>query len=225
MARVASASTGAQANWLYSTEDSYLDLLVPGYFDSSFTDFRVDDLIQVKTADNYFIFAVISSDKNGVFVKSISFQRNLALVANSVAIQEPVGLDNPLQIEFGPAQEANDGSLTLSADGTLSVNITDSYSLIVLLQYTRDANGGDALSFARATLNGVQIGVSLAMEANISDQTIPMQFTYENTLMAGDEIKFELYRDSEGRNDGSLKSFPSTIGWAASASASLRVSR
>lgn len=225
MARVASASTGAQANWLYRTTDNIITVLDDNYFVSAFTDLRVDDLIQVKTQDRYFFVSIISVSRSEVITLNVTMDKRAVLFGASFNNQIPVAVDSPIQVEFGPSVLASDGSVSLSTNGDITFLITDIYSLVGLFEYNRQSSGGVTLAFLRATLNGVQLGNSIAIEANTSSQTQPLQFLFEAVFTKGDVLKMEFYRDSTGFDDGELRPQNSAIGWNSSPSASVRIAR
>jgi hypothetical protein len=79
LARVASASTGAQANWLFKTEDDLTTVLDIKYFGEVAPQLRVDDVIQCRLTDRYINLSVLNVDSanNEVITQQIDFQTPL----------------------------------------------------------------------------------------------------------------------------------------------------
>lgn len=152
----------------------------------------------------------------------------------SVAVtQDPVGLDNPLQVEFGPAKLTSADPVNLLADGTVVINEPGSYVMIVVLNVGRSAAAQTSFMFIRFELNGVQLGttfVDILENANVI-HTLDLSASVNagiaeiGNLSVGDEIKTFIYRDSAGTNDGGLVSVTSSIGWNTSPTAAISVSK
>lgn len=229
MARVASASTGAQANWLYRTEDLTSEILSTGYFDKSFTDLKVDDLIQVKNGQGYTLISILTSSHQGVTVEKTTFLGEITpleiLAASSLATQDPGALDTPLQVEFGPAQGGPSDPVQMDANGLLTINETGVYGMRTIFSVSRTTSPGTAYIFVRFLIDNVQLGNPIAAVLSEDDITIPLELTFTGFLLAGTQVRAEFYRDSQGNDDGSLEPRTSTIGWGQSPSASARIQK
>lgn len=227
MARVASASTGAQANWLYRTDDTFIDILAPGYFDDAYTNLKVDDVIQIKDVAAYDYVSVISSDVSSVVVEQITFASTgpiEALFGQDFTSQEPVGLDNPLVLTFGADQGTPTDAIQLIGS-VIHFNQDGVYGIRIFLSFTRTTVPGTTFLFLRGVLNGGQIGSPAAIIISDVDTTIPVELTFLGRFNEGDELTLELYKDSAGVDDGSLQPRTSGIGWGTAPSASIRVSK
>jgi len=226
MARVASASTGAQANWLYRTGDTFLEVLTTGYFNDAYTNLRTDDVIQIKDVDAYDYVSVISSDVSGVVVEQVTFASSPVevLFGVDVSSQEPLGLDNPLVLNFGPDQGIPTDPVQLIGS-VIRFNQGGVYNVRILLSFTRSTVPGTTFLFLRGVLNSVQIGSPGAVIISDVNTTIPIELTFLLPFNDGDELFLELYKDSIGVDDGALEPRLSSIGWGTSPSASIRVSK
>jgi hypothetical protein len=143
------------------------------------------------------------------------------LSAASFAAQIPSGTDAPLQIELGAAQGLASDPVQLSALGAITINERSLYQINIELSVRRTSSVQEAIIFGRMLINSVQSGPPIALIINLDDMTIPMQFTIFQTFDVGDVLTFEIYRDSNGSNNGQLDSFASTIGWGDSPSAAI----
>ncbi len=229
MARVASASTGAQANWLYRTTDLMLDILALGYFDKSFTDLKIDDLIQIKNNEVYTFVAILTSSHHGVTVEEISFGLPdtplETLIAFSLVNQLPTTTDTPIQIEFGAAQGTPSDPTQIDENGVVTINQDGIYGFRYIFSVSRTTSAGEAYIFLRALADGVQVGNPLSVIIADDEMTIPLELTFTSFLPAGTTVSSELYRDSQGINNGGLETRASTIGWGQSPSAALRLTK
>lgn len=233
MARVASASTGAHAMWLYlSDTDTTADMAAADYFNGAYTDVRVDDLISVRATDKYTFFRVVdvAFDKRVVVVAEQFFgDANVAatevLIARSLSDQQPAGADLPIQIEFGAAQGGPTDPVQIDAAGLVTFNEAGLYQIRTLLSVSRTTSGGEAIIFIRGLFNGVQVGAPVAAIIDDDEMTIPLEFTTVGNINPGTTFALEFVRDSAGTNNGGLTSFTNSIGWGTSPSASLRIVR
>ena len=228
MARVASASTGAHAMWLYLTSDTIADVLAPGYFDGSFTDFRVDDVISLKYNLGYKYLSVTKSDKTGVDVVETDFgstEINSVLVASELVSQSPTALDVPVPITFGAAQGGPSDPVQIDAAGLTTFNLAGIYRVRVVLSISRVTAPGEAFFFFRGLFNGVQVGNPVSCIMTDDEMTIPLEFTFTGSISAATTMTFEMVRDSAGNNDGGLDARTSSVGWGTSPSASLRIDK
>lgn len=149
---------------------------------------------------------------------------NRLIDGESVAVsQDPAGLDTPLQLEFGPAIDA--GEVTLSAAGAITFVTGGLYRVKVSVQLGRSGGAGTSVIFLRALVNGAQAGRSLAYK--LDDPNIIINFSDEAwlDLPPGAIITYEMVRDSTGNNSGSAISTAPTLGWNTSPSAAVRVEK
>ncbi len=145
------------------------------------------------------------------------------LIAESVADQNPVGLDNPLQIEFGSAQ--NSDAIDLAADGTLTVKEIGVYLIFTTFYYSRASSAGEAHFFIRLLKDGVQQGNAIGIVQTDDDITTPM-FLSSTVAIEGTvptDFTVECVRDGGGVDSGGLRSITSTIGWGQTPSARMRI--
>ena len=226
MARVASASTGAQANWMYRTTDSFSDVIAPNYFNDAFTGLRVDDVIQVKYLDGYKFISITQSDNNAVVVKTIDFSSQLpeVLLGFSFDNQDPITTDTPIKIELGGTIGDSNDQVSM-VDNVIHINQEGTYLFRMIFSVTRPSSVGIAFIFIRGLVNGVQLGNPVAVSLSDDDMTIPLEYTFSSFLPAGTTLSMEMYRDSAGTDSGGLTSLPSLIGWGNAPSASIRITR
>ena len=145
------------------------------------------------------------------------------MIAESVADQDPAGLDNPLQIEFGPPQ--NTGIMDLAADGTLTIKEIGVYLVFSTFYFSRTSSAGQVHFFIRTLQDGIQIGNPIAIIQTDDDITTPI-FLSSTTAITGivpTEFTFECVRDGDGVDSGGLRSVTSSIGWGQTPSARMRI--
>lgn len=146
------------------------------------------------------------------------------LRAQSFVTQEPVAVDTPIQVSFGPAQ--NNGIFDVDALGSLTALQTGQYNARLRLQMGRTGNPGVSIVFMRTLLNGVQIGSSVATALDDADNIVPTTFTGVLSLVVNDIVTVEIYRDSVGNNSGGVfTQVASLAGWVDSPSTSAVFSR
>lgn len=228
LARVASASTGAQANWLYRTQDTIDTVLAVNYFNDYFTSLKIDDVLQVKAINGYFFLSVIQSDFTQVAVTAIAFnpipQPTEVLVGFSFDDQNPVGLDTPVTIEIG-GTIGNVNDPVSMVNNVIQTNQEGIYGYRFLFPISRPSAAGIAYIFIRALVNGVQFGNPIAVALDDNNMSIPLEFTFTTFMPVGTLLVMEIYRDSAGNDSGGLLSISSSITWGQSASASVRVTK
>ena len=128
----------------------------------------------------------------------------MVLYSFSTALsQEPSGLDSPIKVEFGTPQYSN-GDIILHPDGDIECVTPGLYLTLVDLEIGRTSNNGEALIFGRNTRNGVQVGQSKFASIDAVKFNLPFQFTVPSRLSVGDVSTVEIYRDSQGVDDGGL---------------------
>jgi len=145
------------------------------------------------------------------------------LIAESVADQNPAGLDTPLQVEFGAAQFTD--SMDLAADGTLTVKEGGVYLVFTTFYFSRTSSVGQVHFFIRLLKDGVQQGNPIGIVQTDDDVTTPI-FLSATTSVEGvvpTDYTVECVRDADGVNSGGLRSIASSIGWGQTPSARMRV--
>jgi hypothetical protein len=145
------------------------------------------------------------------------------LVAESVADQDPSGLDNPLQVEFGPAQSTD--SVDVAADGTWTVKEKGVYLIFSTYYFSRTSSTGQVHFFIRLLVDGVQEGNPIGIIQTDDDVTTPIFLSTVVSVSGTVPIDFtvECVRDADGVNSGGLRSIESSIGWGQTPSARLRI--
>lgn len=158
-----------------------------------------------------------------------SAEREILFTGRSTAIsQNPVGLDAPLQVEFGTAQGGINTPLQMDASGNITVNEEGTYYLTITLQAGRTGASGVSLVYGRLLVDGLQSGGSVLAELDNANIIIPLQFNVVTPLTVGQVVTVEIYRDSVGNNSGGLiEGIPSLSGsgWGSAETASITASR
>ena len=148
----------------------------------------------------------------------------LLLNAIDLTDQLPTTLDVPIQVSFGGLQTTTD--FDLSAAGDLTCNTTGTYFFTWNFRFARTSGTGTAFIVLRFTLNGSQIGNSLAAGIAGATDTFPFSLSTTLPLTAADVLKIEIVRDGAGNNDGGLKTFSPSLGtWLGAASAGMRIDK
>ena len=134
------------------------------------------------------------------------------LNGTSFVTQAPSALDTPLVVSFGAAQSNVD--VTLDAAGKIVFNTGGVYFINSFGSVERQgSSGGVAVILFRATLNGVQITTTKAIELSSTGVIIPYEITIPFKAQAGDILQFEIMRDSSGVNQGGLYGHTVLGGW------------
>lgn len=145
--------------------------------------------------------------------------------ASTAASQLPVGLDTPLQVEFGPGIATTD--VTLSNLGLITFNTTGQYIISLFMRFGRTAGGGASILFTRFLVNGVQ-GLN-SNAATLLDSQVVLPFAadlYFNITVPGTTWNLQIMRDSGGANTGGLyQTLPTPAGWNPSPSATIVVNK
>ncbi len=150
------------------------------------------------------------------------------LQAFSTATQAPSGLNTPLRVEFGAAQGTGSDPLQIDATGLVTVNQAGAYNFRAIFSVERTGGTGEAFIFFRVLVNGNQSGNAIVFQLDVQEITLPPQFDFFGSFNATDTVEVEFYRDGQGTpaaNEGSLVSYTSQIGWGATPSASLSVTK
>ena len=145
------------------------------------------------------------------------------IIAESIADQNPAGLDNPLQVEFGPAQSTD--AADLAADGTWTIKEQGTYLVFSTYYFSRTSSAGQVHFFIRLLVNGVQEGNPIGIIQTDDDITTPIFLASVVSVTGTVPLDFtvECVRDSDGTNSGGLRSITSSIGWGQTPSARLRI--
>lgn len=214
--------------------DTISEMQDPGYFlESRFaTDPDwVGSLIEIEIPTGYYIGKILS---NGAV--TVLFDSNKAggsaptevLRAFSNATQAPPGLDTPQRIEFGAAQGTGSDPVQIDETGLITINESGAYNFRAIFSIERPGSGGEAFIFFRVLINGVQAGNAIVFQLDAQEITLPPQFDFFSNLSATDTVDVEFYRDSQGTppaDEGSLVSYTSGIGWGATPSASIVITK
>ena len=145
----------------------------------------------------------------------------IVLSASSFNDQNPVGLDTPLQIEFGVAQAP-----LLDVNGTFTTPDNGQYTMKYSFQYGRTGAGGVSWLFFYLEIDGTQAANTRLAKLDNSNNDFPVDFTVPAVdLTAGQEVKAYIYRDSLGNDSGGLLSESPTLTLTDSPSAMLTVTR
>ncbi len=150
--------------------------------------------------------------------------KSLELFTFSTSIQQPVALDTPIQVAFG-APQTND-FMTLDASGTVTFlpGSEGHWNFLLFAAVEKGSNANASLTFILPLKNGSAAANPAAIRLTQQNVTIPLQFNFDDDVVAGDTYQVFMYNDSTGVNDAGLASRTSAL-WGQSASASLRVFR
>lgn len=148
---------------------------------------------------------------------SVTVQQEEILRATSDTTQEPTATDTPLQLAFGGAQTT--GVIDVDAAGTFTFQEEDEFTLRLRLNFGRTGNPGNAIIFARALINGVQIGNPV--HAILDDGNFSVPATFEGIISSsvGDVMTIEIMRSSSGADAGGVFAEAAPLpGWLSSPS-------
>lgn len=151
---------------------------------------------------------------NGEFNRGFDLQS--VLVESTLAVQEPVAFDTPLQIHFGPGAISSDTILSLDSNGTITANKNGIYDFEITGTIARDGNPLISYVYFFVTLNGVNIDTAWAYTLPTDGILIAVNLTSLIELEKGDELKAFMVVDSLGVLDGKLSPFIPTLGSAPS---------
>ena len=217
-----SNSSAAPAVWSYKTDDLLSETLSIDYFIKKVFELNVGDLIWCVCSDGSREIRYMGAGVVPYIVSPKPLET--ILIGRDITVQNPTGLDAVMQVSYGDEQITDDA--TLGADGSLTFHKHGFYHLVAIFSVGRLLSaGGIAHIFLRALLNGVQVGSPLSTFIDNTNIVIPEQFVLDLELNVGDVFTVEIYRDSNGANDGGLLTSLSTIGWGTAASATIRLKR
>jgi hypothetical protein len=127
------------------------------------------------------------------------------LYAFSTANQVPSGLDTPLQVTFGAAQNTSTDPVMLDALGNITFNQTGLYLFNGYANFERQgSSGGVTVTLFRALLNGVQTGPTRGVDLSGTGIMFPYELTLPIQVSAGDVLTWEIMRDSSGVDQGGM---------------------
>lgn len=132
------------------------------------------------------------------------------LYSSTSDVQNPVGLDTPLRIHFGPAQLTE--HIDLAADGVITVLISEQYYFEMFLTGHRDGQPLTSYLLAYITINGVAPRGPWIISLDGSPDFKPMFVSFNTTLEAGDTVELWIVRDGIGANDGGAYPFIPQLG-------------
>lgn len=159
-------------------------------------------------------------------VSAIKVLPEIALVLSSedTTNQVPSGLDTALQVKFGPATGTSADPVVLAADGVITFNVGGTYLFNGFGNFERQgSSGGVSVTAFRALLNGVQVSPTKAVELDTPGFIVPYELTIPITVEAGDELTWEIMRDSSGVDQGGLYTHTMLGGWSNVPSADVRI--
>lgn len=115
----------------------------------------------------------------------------------------PVAVDTPVQPTFDTITNVTP-FVTLAPAGTITLNEAGNYHYRLSPQYGRAGSGGTAWIWLRVMVNGVQAGQSVLAKVINQNSDSPYQAELTADLPAGVVVSFQVWRGSEGVNDGGL---------------------
>lgn len=166
----------------------------------------------------------------GVPVLAGEVENQILINQNSTAAsQEPVGLDTPLRVEFGPAAGGPSDPVQIDSTGLITINQADTYRFDVVVNFGRTGAAGISTLLATVAINGVVQPDANPIYALLDSGNIviPGQFTsFIEFPTAPVTVEYLIARDSAGNDSGGLFGFsPTTLPWPDSPTASIEISR
>lgn len=211
--------------YVYRTADLMVDVTSDGYFSKSR---YIDDpdwfgsIIDCACGDGYFVGIIGQTAVTNILLPD----REVILRASSTQNQNPVGTDNPLIVEFGPAVGTIDDLVMLSASGDVTINVAGNYHFTVNTQYGRVGNNGVATLWQGIRVNGVAIGGSIPANLINSNSDFPFSTSFTLNLPAGAVFNSVIWRDGDGADDGGyIYKAPTLSGVGEAFSADLVISK
>jgi len=222
-ATVGAQSTDTPTIYSYKTDDTSAVVIAAGYFIDKVNQLDAGDVVHAQCFDKYILLGVTADTSTVEEIGGPDIAGGEVMVAESVADQDPTGLDTPLQIEFGAAQIT--GIIDLAVDGTLTVQQSGVYLVFTTFYFSRTSSTGQVHFFIRLLKDGVQQGNPLGIVQTDDDITTPifLSDTVELDVVAPTEFTLECVRDGDGVDSGGLRSLTSSIGWGQTPSARMRI--
>ena len=255
-APVGGNTTNTPGIYTYSSDDDTISAVESaGYFDAKQFQLRVGDEIYAHCSDGSATFVwngvglactilaqvgsggMPAAPNDGNFhlgQNTTWFEASTSIKSNRIIVvrgtdttdQEPSATDTPLQVTWGPAVGTGSDPVNIDANGNIFINEADNYHFRISLQYGRTGSGGTAWIYLRFLVNGVQAGVTVLSKLNNANSDFPYQAELTADLPAGVTITGEIWRGSEGTNDGGLfANTPVLAGAAVNPSADIIISR
>lgn len=120
---------------------------------------------------------------------------------SSYVDQNPIGLDNPLQVNFGSNFENDD--FILDSLGTITFKVSASFEVNIIAHLGRDNTNMESLLLMYGAINDVP--ENIIGQTIVSHKTIHnFAFTQSYRMEIDDTIKFYIARDGSGADDGGL---------------------
>ena len=186
--------------------------------------------IQTPTLDDKLIGTDVENENltKNFTVSSILSLQNIGLTnvlsATSYADQEPSGLDSPLQVTFGAAQNAASDAVMLDSAGNITFNQGGLYLFNGYANFERQgSSGGITVTLFRALLNGSQAGTTKGVELSGTGIMFPYELTLPIQVSAGDVLTWEIMRDSSGIDAGGLYIHTNSGPWSSVPSADVNI--
>jgi len=164
------------------------------------------DILIGSDADNANITKNYKIGDISTYVKStLNLAVTQVLSASDRTNQEPSGLNEPLQVKFGPAQYGDDDPVMLDALGNITFNQAGLYLFNGYGNFERQgSSGGVTVTLFRALLNGIQISPTKGVELSGTGIMFPYELTIPIQVNEGDVLTWEIMRDSSGVDAGGL---------------------
>lgn len=147
------------------------------------------------------------------------------LSALSLSDQPPLGLDTPLQVEFGASQGSTSDPIELKSNGAILIHKANQYTFRFFIQYGRTGSGGASMLFFKLLIDDVQAGNSIFTKLDGTGDDLPLFVDRTFNLTAGQVVTVEIIRDSQGNDSGGLfATTPTLSDWNTAPSAKVIVS-
>lgn len=167
---------------------------------------QADDYLIGTDESQSFVTKTFALADISTFVKSgLNLGVTQVLSAADTTNQTPSGLDTPLQVKFGSAQGTVSDPVSLDAAGVITFNQAGLYMFNGYANFERQgSSGGVSVALFRPLLNGTQADVIKMVELKDTGVAIPYEVTIPLNVSQGDELTYEIMRDSSGVDQGGL---------------------
>jgi len=174
------------------------------------------DILIGSDADDANITKNYRIDSISAYTKStLNLGVTQVLSATDTTNQEPAGLDTPLQVTFGPAQNGPSDPVQLDALGNITFNQAGLYLFNGYSNFERQgSSGGVTVTLFRILLNGAQVSRTKGVDLSGTGLMFPYELTIPIQVSAGDVLTWEIMRDSSGVNGGGLYTHTVLGGWS-----------
>ena len=132
------------------------------------------------------------------------------LVTSSTSDINPTGLGfaNLVQIPYGGVNLVPDVTeLTIDVNGTVTFNRAGTYFLSFYFQFGRDNTAGTSNLVLWSRINNATSGQPVFARAQNPAILTPIELTLPVKFNAGDELEGFVMRDTNGNDDGGLRSY------------------